>query len=245
MIRVVSAGRTDARAALLLLLLVQVSLMAAPAFGPAGAGVVALASCLRFRVPVRELLRALRGFAVLAGVIVLSHFIFGGTGDPGSPTRMEALRRGLELAGRLLAVVAAGAIFTAAVGSDGLARALAWYLRPLLGTRSGRLALMARLALRSVTLLGRDARQIQDALTARGLSPRRRPWRYLSLLGGNTVIRALHRAEAQSMAVSARGYRDRRVVWRTAAPAEAARRDWIWAAAGSLLSLGAWAAVPV
>lgn len=251
-----ATGRADARAMLLLLLLVQVTLMAAPPAGLAAAGLVALASRLRFRVPPGELVRALRGFAVLAAVIVLSHLFFGGgeagsppSGDAGgagglsawlSPTRLAAFRAGLELAGRLLAVVAAGVIFTAAVGSDALARALGWYLRPLLGPRSARLVLMARLALRSVTLLGRDAREIQDALAARGLSPRRRPWRYLSLLGGNAVLRAVHRAEAQSMAVSARGYADRPVVWRSSAPEKTARQDRLWAAAGSLFCLGGW-----
>ena len=251
-----ATGPADARAMLLLLLLVQVTLMAAPPAGLAAAGLVALASWLRLRVPTRELFRALRGFAVLAAVIVLSHLFFGGgeaesppSGEAGgagglsawlSQTRLQAFRAGLELAGRLLAVVAAGVIFTASVGSDGLARALGWYLRPLLGQRSARLALMARLALRSVTLLGRDARELQDALGARGLSPRRRPWRYLSLLGGNTVLRAIHRAEAQSMAVSARGYADRPPVWRSSGPEETARQDWLWAAAGSVICLAGW-----
>ena len=217
-----AAPARDERAGLLALIVVQVTLMAAPAPGWAAAAAIAVATALRHRVAAGAVWRGVRGFLVLGAIIVISHALFSGgtSGSAASALRigpltisLDAARAGAILAGRLLSVVAAGVVFVAALRSDGIARALGWYLNPILGSRASRVTLMTHLALRSVTLLTRDVTDYGNALRARGLQPRRRPFRYIALLGGNSVVRALMRAEHYGDAVAARGYDDHPVTW--------------------------------
>lgn len=213
----------DARAGLLAMIATQVTLMAAPVEGVGAALVVTLWAWRRNRVEARTVLRPIAAFALLGMVIVGSHALFVAAdpvaADPAgaavsSEMRGRAAVQGAALAGRLIAVAAAGVVFTASLGTDAVARALSWYLRPLLGARAGRLGLMARLALRGIGLIGRDARACREALATRGLHARRRPRRYVELLGANTIVRALRRSETQAMALSARGYHDHVPIWR-------------------------------
>ena len=225
---------------------VQVTLMAAPMEGVAPALAAAVITWARLRVEPRIVLRAILGFAVLGAVIVASHVIFAAPAQGAGP---HAAIRGAALAGRLIAVAAAGVIFTAALGSDAIGRALSWYLRPVLGKAAARLDLMTRLAFRAVTLIGRDARACRDSLSARGMRLRRRPRRFVALLGSNTVVRALRRAETQAMAISSRGYRDRLPPWRTPASRRSAPASgiptsslpsWLWAGATVGMCLIGW-----
>ncbi len=248
-----AAPARDERAGLLSLIVVQVTLMAAPAPGWAAAAAIAVATAVRHRVAAGTVWRGVRGFLVLGAVIVISHALFGGSSASAAAAAalrigpltisLDAARAGAILAGRLLSVVAAGVVFVSALRSDGIARALGWYLNPILRSRASRVTLMTHLALRSVTLLTRDVTDYGNALRTRGLSPRRRPFRYIALLGGNSVVRALMRAEHYSNAVAARGYDDHPVAWsvcpRPESPAPAGKAD-RGTPRGVLAPIGEW-----
>lgn len=224
----------DARPVLILLIAVQITLMAGPAAAWAIAALVTLATAVHGRIAVRPVFRAIRGFLVLAAIIVASHVIFSG--------HPRALADGAILAGRLLSVVTAGVVFVSYLDVDEIARALGWYLRPVLGWRAARVALMTRLALRSVVLLRRDLSTCRTALASRGLTVRARPFRYLSLLGSNAVVHALMRADHHSEAVAARGYADHHVRYRDySAPERRTASEWMWTATAVTGCAAAWA----
>jgi energy-coupling factor transporter transmembrane protein EcfT len=169
---------------------------------------------------------------------VVSHVLFS--------DRPGALADGEILAGRLLSVVAAGVVFVSYLDVDEIARALGWYLRPVLGWRAARVALMTRLALRSVVLLRRDLSTCRTALASRGLTVRARPLRYLSLLGSNAVVHALMRADQHSEAVASRGYADHHVQFGGATRTDGAPgRAWTWTGAAVTGCAIAWIVGPL
>lgn len=234
-LRTAAARDVDARSVLPILLAVQITLMAGPAPAWTVAALVTVATAVYGRVALHPVLRAMRGFLLLAAVIVLSHVLFS--------DRPGALLDGTILAGRLLSVVAAGVVFAAYLDVDEVARALGWYLRPVLGRRAARVALMTRLALRSVVLLRRDLSACRTALTSRGLTVRARPLRYLALLGSNAVVHALMRADHHSEAVTSRGYADTHVPFPRRGGSPTGRRaalEWTWTATAVAGCAAAW-----
>lgn len=152
--------------------------------------VLALAALGRVRV--RDLLRMLRGFAIIALVLFAFHVWQNG------------IAHAWVIVGTLITLILAATVVTATTTTDGMIDTLTWTLRPLrfLGVRPEKVALAFSLALRTIPTVFDIARDTREAAKARGLE--RNPRAYVNPL----VIRSVAHARDLGEALQARGLDD-------------------------------------
>jgi len=144
------------------------------------------------RIPAREILRMLRGFAIIAVLL----FAF------------NAWQRGFEHAfivvGSLLALIVASVVVTKPTRSDDMMATVTWALQPLrpIGVNPERVGLAFSLTLRAIPTLFDIARETRSAARARGLERNLRA--YVTPL----VIRSVLHARLLGEALEARGIDD-------------------------------------
>lgn len=144
------------------------------------------------RIPAGQLLRTIRGFAIVAVLL----FAF------------NAWQRGSEHAfivvGSLLALIIASVVVTYTTRADDMVTTLTWALGPLrpLGVRPERIALAFSLTLRAIPTLFEIAAETRAAARARGLENNLRA--YATPL----VIRSVLHARLLGEALEARGIDD-------------------------------------
>lgn len=144
------------------------------------------------RVHWRDLLRMLRGFAILGTVLFAFH------------VWQNDVWHAFTIVGTLVALILAATVVTATTHTDEMIETITWALRPLriVGVRSERIALTFSLTLRAIPAIFDIARETRDAAKARGLE--RNPRVYLTPL----VIRSIAHARALGEALHARGLDD-------------------------------------
>lgn len=123
----------------------------------------------------------------------------------------QALWGGLPLAGRLLALTLAGALFAGLSSPLETGRAVAWGLRPVMGRRAWKPALMVALVAWFLPLTLRLAGEIGTAIRARGL--RLSWWRRVVLTVGTALGILFRKADDLALGLASRRLDDERV-WR-------------------------------
>lgn len=108
-----------------------------------------------------------------------------------------ALTAALPLAGRLVALTLVGAAYVGLSSPVEIAKAAAWFLRPILGRRAWKPALAVALTAWFLPRIVRLAGEVSAAMRARGLTL---PWRTKAVLLVGTSLRILF-GQADELAV--------------------------------------------
>lgn len=177
-------------AKLLGLLLFAVVVTTVPGLPATGVAlVIALAAALLSGLRRGDLWRVLRGFAIVAALLIAYH------------TWQTSWQRGIEVVGDLIALILAASALTASTSVDDMLGTLVWLLNPLrpLGVKPARVALAFALVLTSIPSILRIASETRAAAIARGLQ--RSPRALLIPF----VLRTVAHAQLVGQALHARG----------------------------------------
>lgn len=144
------------------------------------------------RVRVSDLLRMLRGFALIAVVLVAFHVWQNG------------LVHAWVIVGTLMTLIIAATVVTATTHADDMIATLTWTLSPfrIFGLKPEKVALAFALTLRTIPTVFDLARDTREAARARGLE------RSLRVYVNPLVIRSVAHARALGEALQARGLDD-------------------------------------
>lgn len=185
--------RLRAGAKLLGLLLFAIAVMAVPGLVATGVSLaIAFGLALLAGLRSRALLRVLRGFAIIAVLLLAFHVWQGGW------------QRGLEVVGDLFALILAASAVTASTAVEEMIDTITWLLLPLrpIGVKPQRVAFAFSLMITSIPNLLGIAGETRAAAKARGLE--RNPRALLVPF----VLRTVAHAEATGQALQARGLGD-------------------------------------
>lgn len=204
--------RWDARCKVFALLLVTLGLLHATR--PAlllGSGIVAVgfASC---RLPLRSLLRDLKGWLVLLLIVFFFQaFSVGASGPnlfPWLPLTRDGIILGAITCWRLLLILSCGVLFTLTTKPRDLQYALVWLLQPLPFLPARRIALMTTLTMRLLPLTLDHLEEVTEAARSRLGHQQGRLLRRVKYLVLPLFRRSLIRADEMATALAARGYRE-------------------------------------
>jgi energy-coupling factor transporter transmembrane protein EcfT len=226
----------DVRVKLLILVLLVFAILNA---GPPGLLVLLgiQLGLLKFslRLSLRGSIYSLRYFLLF----LLSIIVLRGLALPDPPRSIlsppavsgQGLREGLELALRMLSVVFSGMLVIATTRTAEIKAAVEWLLKWIPGVPAVRIGTMLGLLLRFMPLIFQQAGRTLDAQRARGVENRRNPLYRIMRFAMPFMRRTVESADRLALAMSARGYSERR----TPPHLAAGRRDWILLAAASAL----------
>lgn len=143
---------------------------------------------------------------------------------------------GIVLAVRMLVVVFLGQILIATTRPAEIKAAVEWFLKPLPGVPAARIGTMLGLLLRFMPLIFLQASKTRDAQRARGIENRKNPIYRLTRFSLPFLRCTFESADRLTLAMAARGYRDRRTPPRLAAGAV----DWAALVLTLLVGLLLW-----
>jgi len=151
---------------------------------------VAFAVYLSTGAPFRRLMAQLRGPAILLGLVLAFHLLFGSVAD------------GLLAVARFATLILLASAVTLSTRISEMAELVEWGLQPLrpVGVNPEKVGLAIALAIRFVPLIAEEFRHIREAQAARGLAAN--PLALIVPL----VIRTLKSADELADAIEARGY---------------------------------------
>lgn len=164
------------------------------------------------RLPGRRLLKELRGWMILVVMIFLAQALF----SPGErlphlawlPVSREGISTAALSCWRLALILGYAVIFTAVTRPRELRETIRWFLRPMPGLSSRRVALMVTLALNSLVVLFDAVEHVKLANRARFAHLPRNPVRRMRALALPVLRKSLARVDDLTLALQARGYRE-------------------------------------
>ncbi|WP_237223198.1 energy-coupling factor transporter transmembrane component T family protein [Spirochaeta thermophila] len=202
--------RVDVRSKALGFVWACVATMASGRWGLGLLGVLGVGLCVGGGV--RGVWRSVRGVLVLGALVLVGRalstegvVVWEGWGLRATA---EGLVRGAVGAGKLGLLVVWAHLFLASTPLSSFEAALAWLLSPIPGLRRlrGLIAGTLSLMLSFLPLIAHQAALIRDALSARLLSPSRRPIHSLTLLSSTLIQNLFLLAQETADALTARSY---------------------------------------
>ncbi len=157
-------------------------------------GVLSLLLMIIIRIPLTSYARELRVFLFLGGIIFLGRFLSAGADEAGVLTL------------RFFIIVSLGLVLMDTTAADDAAAAAAWYVGHLSPKLAGILAARLLLTLAFIPMIFDSIREVKDARSARGDSPRRYPLGYTVSFLLQIFEILLVKAEEISLALEARGF---------------------------------------
>lgn len=124
---------------------------------------------------------------------------------------------------RFTLVILSGNLFIQTTSLKSISSAVRWYTKPVPLLKGGRIATMISLTISLIPIFFNELEESKDALRARGLSPGKRPIRWIIVLVRPLLTRLFLAAEETAEAMEARCYSDDR----SAAPLKTGVSDWI------------------
>ena len=161
------------------------------------------ASVFISRLPLKILAVDFLRFLPLILILFTAVFLAGPTRANLGPSCMAAVRFAL--------VILVGNLLIQTTSLRSISTAVAWYLKPVPFLREGRIATMIGLTISLIPLFFLELEESKHALASRGLSPRRRPFRWITFLLYPLLIRIFLKTDETAQAMEARCYTDERV----------------------------------
>lgn len=217
----------DMRFKLILMLVANLSLTRADWSGLIAVSMFSTLLALMLRIPFLRLLIEIRLFLLLLAFVFIARSVSVADGQPlfdaWKAFTREGLISGVMICWRLLLVVLIGLFFMRTSRTWGVKAAIEWFLRPLPGESSKRIALMLSLMLRFLPMILELAGEISEAQQARLIGLRKNPLYRIKMQIIPLLVESFHKADQFVTAMEARCYSDSR----TAPALHAERRDWI------------------
>jgi biotin transport system permease protein len=206
--------RLDVRCKLVSLLFLTAAIVAAipVTMGPLSIGVMLLWGVLR--LPLQILGREIWAFLIF----LLLVFVVRALSTPGDPwlswgvlhIAREGIQAGGQVVWRLLMVLVLGLVFITTTRPSDLKAAVQWLLRPIPFVPARKAATMVGLMVRFIPVLHQQIGETQSAVAARAGIRSRRSLRQIRYLILPTMRRVVLAADQLSLAMMARGYREKR-----------------------------------
>jgi len=204
--------RLDARLKLVLMMAVGAASATLSAPGLIALTGILAAAAVYSRLPVGGLVRESRFFALLL-VLVFAARALSTPGEVLFGTSFVSFTRqgiyeGALICWRLLLMVAAGIVFTAATPLADIKAAVEWFLSPVPGLPQKRIAVLIGLIVRFVPVILFKAGEISQAQHARCIANRKNPLYRLKTLSLPLLRVVFTDAQRLADAMAARGYTD-------------------------------------
>lgn len=166
------------------------------------------------RIPIGSLLRSLRWFFIFL-IFILAVRALSTPGSAlasgaGLALTREGLVDGLLICWRLIGIVLLSLLFVATTKPPEVKSAVQWLLKPVPWVPERRVAVMMSLMIRFIPVLLQQARDLRDALAARGIGRSRNPLRRLRFIALPLLKRVLLSADRLTLAMTARCYSEAR-----------------------------------
>jgi energy-coupling factor transporter transmembrane protein EcfT len=231
--------RTDPRIKLLMLIMISIVAMGRDWWGLLVLFPSAIAVLFIIRVPFGPLMREMKGFLFLFGLIVLVSSVELAPPSSSVPVVIssQGFSAGLAVVARMAFVILIGVFFTSVTRTREMRDAIWWVFQPVPYVNAVRLATMFSLTIRFIPLIFNEAAEIRAALASRGLSGRGRPFRRIRYLGYPLIARAFRRVDAIVNAMESRGYNEGQLNVRLRARAIDAL---VLAGAGAICAAAIW-----
>jgi biotin transport system permease protein len=177
-------------------------------------------------LPVQKLVREMKYFLFLIGLVMLVHaFSVPGTPITDLPIHptWEGLRSGALFGWRIIFVVLISTVLTATTTLETLKNAIEWFLRPIPWVSETKIATMIGLTFTLVPLIFDQASEMLDAQKSRCLEGRKNPAARIVFLAYPLLFHTLRRADEIVYAMESRCYSGER----TPVVFKAELRDWL------------------
>ena len=165
------------------------------------------------RVPLRSLVRELRGFLIFFGFILIISTVRLRMGSEGLgvTASLDGFLIGLITVLRMTFVILTATLFTSITRIRQMRDAIYWLFKPVPHVNAVRLATMFSLSIRFIPLLFDEATMLKRAHVSRGTAGSGRPFRRITYIGFPLILRSFRRVESIVRAMASRSYTEEHI----------------------------------